>query len=121
MDVDEVLKYNSAAPIQAKGKITITRPGGTILLNGRVVEAVDESFQPLRKKGQYLLFLHFIPSTGGYQALNSKASFQLDDNKATKLTKEPLSLGDQDAASFADKVRAAVAVSPAKKVKGGAK
>lgn len=119
MDVEEVLKDNPTAPIQPNSKITITRPGGTILLNGRIVKAVDDSFLPFRKKAQYLLFLRFIPSTGGYQALNSKASFQLNGNEITKLTKESLSLGDTNAASFMNKVRVAIASAPIGK--GGAK
>ncbi len=118
--VVEVLKDNAAAPIQTHNKIVVTRPGGTILLNGRIVEALDESFQPLRKKNQYLLFLRFIPATGSYEALNSKASFQLGDNKINKLTKENFSFEDADVASFINEVRAAVAVAPSGKKKGGA-
>src|SRR2546423_609195 len=118
LSVEEVLKDNPAATIRANNKITVTRPGGTILLNGRIVEAVDEAFQPLRKKGQYLIFLRFIPSTGGYQALGSKASFQIDDDKIGKLTKEPLSLGDENVSAFMNEVRAAIAA--AAKSKGGA-
>jgi hypothetical protein len=118
MSVGEVLKDNPAAPIRTNNRITVTRPGGTILLNGRVVEAIDEAFQPLRKKGQYLVFLRFIPSTGGYQALNSKASFQIDDDEVGKLTKEPLSIGDAKVSAFMNEVRAAVAA--ASKTKGGA-
>lgn len=119
--VNDVLKNNAAASIQTNDKLTVTRPGGTILLNGRVVQAIDESFQPLRKGGEYLLFLRYIPATGGYQALNSRASFQLSDDKVTRLTKEPLALGNEDVASFVSQVRAAVAHSANKKVKGGAK
>jgi hypothetical protein len=120
MTVVEVLKDNPAAPIQTNNKMVVTRPGGTIFLNGRIVEALDESFQPLRKKNQYLLFLRFIPSTGAYEALNSKASFQIGSDKIKKLTKEPFSFDDANVASFINEVRAAVAVAPSGK-KGGVK
>jgi hypothetical protein len=121
MTVAEVLKDNAAAPIQPNKGIVVTRPGGTILLDGRIVEALDESFQPLRKKNQYLLFLRFIPSTGAYEALNSKAGFRIGDDKISKLTKEPLAFDDANVASFINEVRAASSSAPASKRKGGAK
>jgi hypothetical protein len=121
MTVVEVLKDNAAAPVQTNKEIVVTRPGGTILLNGRIVEALDESFQPLRKKNQYLLFLRFIPSTGSYEALNSKAGFRIGADKISKLTKEPLAFDEAGVASFINEVRAAAAAAPAGKKNGGAK
>jgi hypothetical protein len=120
LSIDEVLKDNPQAPIREHGKITITRPGGTILLNGHVVEALDESFQPFRKGVQYVLFLRFIPSTGGYQALNSRASFQLEDNKVNKLTKEQFTFDNSDVSAFVQQVRAAAGNAASGKKKGGA-
>jgi hypothetical protein len=117
----EVLKDNAAAPIEPNKGIVVTRPGGTILLDGRIVEALDESFQPLRKNDQYLLFLRFIPSTGAYEALNSKAGFRIGADKINKLTKEPLAFDDANVAAFINEVRAAVASAPAGKRKGGVK
>lgn len=121
LSVDEVLKDNPASPVRAHSKITITRPGGTILLNGKVVNAVDEAFLPYRKGAQCLLFLKFIPSAGGYQALNSLSSFQLDEDKVGKLTKEQFRFESTEATSFVQQVRAAVGNAAAlDKKKGGA-
>ena len=87
--VEEILKDNGAHPIDVK-EITVTRPGGAIVLGQRAVCAIDESLEPLALGNRYLLFLKFIPSTCAYKAFNSKGSFLLDGNKAVKLTHEDL-------------------------------
>ncbi len=113
MSVAEVLKDNAAVHIQPNTTITITRPGGMIRLNGRTVEATDDSFGPFTVEGQYLLFLRFIPVTGAYKATGSKSSFQLRGKAITKLTKEALPLDDEikskDVDSFVNEIRLALA------------
>ncbi len=89
LNVEDILKNNSAHPIKVKS-ITVTRPGGAVVLGRRTVRATDESLEPLDRGNRYLLFLEFIPSTGAYKAFNSKGSFQLDGNKTVKLTHEDL-------------------------------
>jgi hypothetical protein len=109
--VEEVLKDNASAPIQTKGNITITRPGGTIQLNGRTIEAIDDSFEPLTVGGRYILFLQFLPTTRSYKSLNSVSGFQLKNKKIDKLTREHLQaeseLANEDAVSFLGRIRVA--------------
>lgn len=110
MTVEDVPKNNLAAGIQKANKVTVTRPGGTILLNGRRIQVTDSSFEPFKVNGHYVLFLKYIPITGGYMALNSKAAFQVQDNRIIKLTKEPLIPeleGVTEAGSFIAEARAA--------------
>jgi hypothetical protein len=89
LDVEEILKDNSAQPINVKS-ITVTRPGGAVVLGRRMVRATDQSLEPLVPGNRYLLFLEFIPDTGAYKAFNSKGSFLLDGDKVVKLTHEDL-------------------------------
>ena len=86
--VEEVLKNNNAAPIG--NEITLTRPGGTILLNGKRVRAIDESFQPLKVGGEYILFLRFLSETGTYTSIESGESFRIFKNKIKSLKEESL-------------------------------
>lgn len=84
MVIEEIIKDNSAAPLQLSSVITVSRPGGEIKLNGKSVHAIDESFKPFEVNQQYALFLRFVPSTGGYRAF-SNGSFQLHRGKVIKL------------------------------------
>lgn len=107
--VEQVLKSHSAAPLQPDANITVTRPGGKMSLDGQLVEAIDLSFKPFEINQRYLLFLKFIPATGGYEAVNSLGSFQLRGNKVIKQTEELLrgEYDHKEATSFLSEVRLA--------------
>lgn len=87
--VEEVLKSVPNAQIEPNTSITVTNPGGRILLNGKTVTAIDRTFKPLEKGKKYLLFLKLIPATGAYQVFDNKSGFELDD-KITVLTDAPV-------------------------------
>ncbi|HXE76084.1 MAG TPA: hypothetical protein VNN18_10680 [Candidatus Xenobia bacterium] len=76
--VEEVIKHDPRGPIQSGATVTITRPGGTMKLHGRIVRAIDGRFAPFHAGGRYLLFLRFIPETQAYRALADR-SFELVD------------------------------------------
>jgi len=84
--VKEVIKNNAAAPIDSNSNIQITRPGGIIRLDGRVIKLTDRSFEALNVNNQYLLFLKFVPATGGYKAFNPQGDFRLQSGEFSKLT-----------------------------------
>ncbi len=67
--VDKVLKTNPAAPISSGDSIIFTRPGGTLVLDGRKAVLSDEDYPLLHLARRYLLFLRFIPQTGAYGGL----------------------------------------------------
>jgi hypothetical protein len=90
LQVEEKVKDNPDAPIQPEGVITVSRPGGAVELNGKTFRVTDESYESMQLNGRYLLLLRYIPTTGAYQAINSHASFELKDNKVSRLTKQPL-------------------------------
>jgi len=77
MTVTQVLKNNAIAPIVSGNNIEVTRPGGAILMNGRVITVRDESYPSLDPHGRYLLFLRFIASTGSYKEFRRGSDFQL--------------------------------------------
>lgn len=110
--VEDILKNNNAAPLQPANNIIVTRPGGLIELNGKVIRAIDESFKPFEVGESVLLFLKFIPATGAYQSLSSSGSFKLEGNKLVKLTGESLPAeleNGKEAATFINEVRSETA------------
>lgn len=90
MSVEQILKDNAKAPIQLTNDLTISRPGGIVQLDNKIVRAIDESLDPLSIGHQYILFLTYIPTTGAYKAFDSNGSFQLSNKRIVKLTKESL-------------------------------
>lgn len=109
--VEEVLKDNSANNIQPHSRIAVTRPGGRISLQGRMVTAVDRTFKPFATGGRYLLFLKYIPTTRAYHAVSTTGVFQLADNKRVELLTEAPDAPriDKDVAAFISDVRIAIA------------
>lgn len=84
LTVDDVVKQNSSSTIRTDVEITVTGPGGTILLSGKRIRAIDSILAPLRVGQHYLLFLEFIPTTDSYREIESGGSFRLSGNKVTQ-------------------------------------
>ena len=106
--VEDVLKNNAAVLINPQDDITVTRPGGAIQLNGRIIRGIDLSYKPFASGSRILLFLKFIPATGAYETFRSDGSFALVGNELVKLTEEALPAdleNEKDAPSFINKVR----------------
>jgi hypothetical protein len=111
MTVEQVLKDNINSTIQVGDNLIITRPGGSIQINGRTIHGNLEAFKPFKTGERYMLFLRFIPTTGAYRAFGI-GSFQLRDNKVYGLGEAPL-WGEinnlADAQAFITNVRTAAA------------
>jgi|SRR5918911_2811812 hypothetical protein len=109
--VEQVLKDNIDSTIRAADSLIITRPGGSIQINGRTIRGNLEAFKPFNMNERYLLFLRFIPTTAAYRAFGI-GSFQLRDNKVFSLGDGPL-WGEinnlADAQAFITDVRTAAA------------
>jgi hypothetical protein len=86
ISISEIFKNNPVAPIDIGAVITVTRPGGKVLLQGVVVNAIDHSFEPLPINHDVILFLRFIPETGAYRATGPFGSFELDGSSVRPLT-----------------------------------
>lgn len=85
--VEDILKNNSASPIEGKFNIQFTRPGGLVKLDNQVIRVEDKSYPPLETKKKYLLFLKFVPSANGYIVSDAKGDFILEDNSFKKLSR----------------------------------
>jgi len=106
--VEEILKNKTEAPIIPQSNITVTRQGGAIKLNGKIIRGLDLSFKPFEIGSRVLLFLRFIPETGAYETFRSEGSFMLVGNELVKLTEESLPSElerEKDASSFINKIR----------------
>ena len=110
LEVQTVLKKNSAQPFKSGEVISALRIGGTIQLNGRKITAEFKGAKPLEPGESYLLFLTFIPEKGFYVADN--ISYQIKNGKIVKLTAQQLEReldSGKDASSFISSVRTAIA------------
>jgi hypothetical protein len=81
--VEEVIKDNAAVRVEPGQVVTVSRPGGEVKFDGKTIRAVDESFTPFALRGRYVLFLRFVPSTGGYRAF-ANGSFRLKNGEVLK-------------------------------------
>lgn len=118
--LEEVLKSTSPKSLDPNDEITVTRPGGTILLNGRIVRARDELFPFLTIGKQYLLFLRFIPTVATYATIESGETFQLQHSKARILKEDALGRfpREENSVSFVSEIRMLAAQSCDEKKRG---
>lgn len=77
--VQEVLRNNTPEIIHRESEISVTRPGGAVLVDGRRITAIDESFLPLRRGNQYLLFLRYLPETESFASIETGESYELSE------------------------------------------
>jgi hypothetical protein len=70
--IQQVLKDNPKAPVRAGDTITVTRPGGTLEINGRKVVASLRTFRAFVPGEELLLYVHFVPATGAYSMRTSQ-------------------------------------------------
>lgn len=88
--IDEVLKNNLAAPVDAGGIVTVTKPGGSVIIDSTLVVTLDEAVLPLpRGKSEVLLFLKYIPETESYESVPGFASFELNAGTMKPLCARP--------------------------------
>ncbi|MBA3242265.1 MAG: hypothetical protein H0T60_13635 [Acidobacteria bacterium] len=89
IQVEDTLNNSSGIQVNPGDEITVTRPGGTIKLNNRIVKAVDKTLQPLSVGGHYVIFLQAVPETNSFKAVSNVGSFRLRNGKVAKFTEEP--------------------------------
>jgi hypothetical protein len=89
--ITEVLKDNAAAHLGAA--ITVTYPGGKVLLDGVIVKCRDHYFEPLPLNREVVLFLQSVKETGAYKPTRYFGSFELDRVTLRALTEKELPPG----------------------------
>lgn len=105
--IEEVLKNASPTSLASNDEITVTRPGGNILLSGRKVKALDELFPLLSLGKRYLLFLRSIPTVNTYRSIESGETFLLQRSRARTLKEDALGRlpKEQDTVSLINEIR----------------
>jgi uncharacterized membrane-anchored protein YhcB (DUF1043 family) len=104
----EVLKNSASTPLDIGSVITVTHPGGKVLLDGIVVKAIDEAYLPLPTNGmEVVLFLKFLPETTSYQLARDTGAFEIASSQLHPLTGVPYPPGVlQNTENFLQTVRA---------------
>lgn len=102
--VEKVFKNTPTAQVSPSSEITVTRPGGRVSINGRIVSALDSSFKPLEIGMRYLLFLKYIPKTGAYASV-IKGSFLMNDKQIIPLTEQYIPTGNGGVRDLSPDVR----------------
>ena len=110
LQVQQVLKNNSRILIQQEAEINITRPGGAVLIGNKRIAAIDESFLPLRRGKQYLLFLRYLPETESYASIETGESYEVNRNDLKLLKHQPEDVisAKYNAISFVNEIKAAL-------------
>lgn len=117
LHIEEALKDSRTGMLKPETTITVTRPGGKVLLFGQIASFKPGAFKPLQPGRRYLLFLRHLPSTGAYQAVDANSSFDITDTRVESLN-EGISRGfARDLVAFLTSVRQAVT---SDRQKGGA-
>lgn len=86
-EVKRIIKDSSQSPIETNGTIAVTRPGGSIRIDERVIKFHDASYELLKKNKEYLLFLKFVPTANGYIVSSIEGDFTLEDNNFKSISK----------------------------------
>ena len=115
--VEEALKDNRSATIKTGRTITVTRPGGKVLLFGQTASYISLVFKPLQPGRRYLLFLTYLPSTGAYRDVDGNSSFDITDTRVVSLNEGISRWFEKDLAPFITSVKEAIAND---RTKGGA-
>jgi len=109
MSVDQVLKDNPIASVQTGTTITVTAPGGKILLDGRVIQAIDKSLEPFEVGARYVLFLKFIPESISYWISGADTSAQILDGQTVSLPERTAGVQNRhDLQAVIDEIRTAI-------------
>ena len=79
---NEIIKNNGQAPIHTGQTLTVSRAGGKVVIDGVIFTAEDESFPPLTKGSEVLLFLQYVPETKSYFCHRVRGTIELTRDTA---------------------------------------
>jgi hypothetical protein len=104
--VAEILK-DANRTLKPDASITVTRPGGKILLFGQIAHFREAAFKPLLPGRRYLLFLTYLPATGAYKPVDSDSTFDITETRVESLSEGTFRAFERDLTPFITKVRMA--------------
>lgn len=114
--IEEALKDARTGTLKPETTITVTRPGGKVLLYGKLASILLLSTKPLLPGRRYLLFLSYLPSTGAYREAHPNGTFDITDTRVENLNEGITRYFERDLAPFITSVKQAVA---SDRMKGG--
>jgi hypothetical protein len=88
--VNRVFKNNLVSQIKSGSQIQITRPGGDVIVNTQIIRVEDKNIEFLKKAGQYVLFLHYVPKARGYIMAERDGDMLVQGNVANGLSNPEL-------------------------------
>lgn len=86
----DVLKGNPNLVLREKSVIDVTRPGGLIELDSRLIRIRDLSYEPLEVGSNYVLFLRYVKEVDGFLPAGPEGDFRIENDIYTKLSTRPL-------------------------------
>src|SRR5262245_57755877 len=85
--IEEVLKNNPIAPIDSNSTITVTDPGGAVVIGDVIVKTSGDDVPSLVKTTHHvLLFAKAVPPTGDYTLARYDGGFEVDGGSVRSLT-----------------------------------
>jgi len=90
LHMEQILKDANPGALKRDEIITVTRPGGKVLLYGRIAWIFNTAYESLMPGRHYLLFLRYIPATGAYQAVDHASSFDITEARVRTLSSAAL-------------------------------
>jgi hypothetical protein len=106
--VTETFKTPRNQTLPPETTITITRPGGKVLLFGQIAQFRSSAFKPLLPGRRYLLFLTYLPSTGAYRAVSSDSTFDVTETRVESLSEGTVRAFDRDPTALLTKLKLAI-------------
>jgi hypothetical protein len=91
--VIEVLRVKSNAP-KPPDNLVVSRPGGTMTIDGSRVEAVEKDFPPLGP-GEYVLFIQRTPNGTYALTHGAQSAFRVTGDTVQQISTLPGSLGEK--------------------------
>ena len=110
----EVLKDNGSGKLKPDIIITVTRPGGKVLLFGQTATFTELAFKPLLPGHRYLLFLKYLGATNSYRAVGHEGSFDITNATVESLSEAMARPFEREVSAFITSVRVTIA-NPSKK------
>lgn len=83
--VEDVIKDKSFSNVQLDKDITITRSGGAVKINNRIIEVVDKSYKTLSVGRTYLFFLNYLSNSDSFMAAAVEGTFEVYGGEIKRL------------------------------------
>ncbi len=97
-EIADIFKNSSKVNLQKGDVITVTRSGGVIKLNGRIIRVYDKSFKFLKIGASYLLFLSYLTDAETFKPSDGEGTFEISGKKVERFnnTSQKFQLNNKD-------------------------